>query len=582
MPCNTLYYGDNLEVLQQHIADESVDLVYLDPPFNSDADYNMLFKEKDGKQAAAQIKAFNDTWHWDQRSARAFEDVVEAGGKVSDAMQAFRKFLGENDMLAYLSMMAPRLKELHRKLKPTGSMYLHCDPTASHYLKMLMDAVFTAKQFLNEITWKRSSAHSDTKQGMRRCGRIRDIILFYSKTGEHVWHPEPIPYTEKYLDSEYRHIAPDGRRYKETDLTAARPGGDTEYEWHVKRPPTKGARWEADLNQEYRQPQVGVEYRSVLPYTGRYWAYSYSNMVDFAKQGKLIHRETGMPRLMQFADEMPGVSLQDLWDDIPPAMGDEDLGYPTQKPLKLLKRIICASSNPGDIILDPFCGCGTTVAGVEELNQENPKDAPRVWLGIDITHLAVNLIKFRLHDSYGDSCKYKVVGEPTSLPDAKQLAAEDPYQFQFWALGRVNARPREERRGADKGVDGRLLFHDEPEGGQVKQVVISVKAGENVSVAHVRDLRGVLDREKAQIGVLLSMKEPTEPMKNEAASAGFYDSPWGTKHPRLQLLTIEELLAGRKIDMPPTRDERTFAKALKFRAAPKRQSPLPFDEKPET
>jgi len=549
---NYLYYGDNLDVLRRYVRDDSVDLVYLDPPFKSNQDYDILFSEKDGTAAAAQFKAFEDTWEWNQASAAAYEQVVEAGGRVSDVMQAFRRFLGTNDMLAYLTMMAPRLVELRRALRPTGSLYLHCDPTASHYLKMLLDAVFGPQRILNEITWKRSSAHSDTKQGMKRCGRIRDILLLYSKSDHYTWNAQYTPYTAEYLESEYRHVALNGRRYKETDLTAARPGGDTEYVWRVKRLRGAEQRWQPDLEEEYKNPKDEYEYMGVRPYRGRYWAYSWNNMAEFARAGKLIHRQTGMPRLMQFADEMPGIPLQDLWDDISPETGSLDLGYPTQKPEALLERVIRSSSNEGDMMLDPFCGCGTAIAVAQRLKRQ--------WVGVDITHLAIGLIKSRLRDAFGEgvASTYEVIGEPVSLPDAQELAKEDPFQFQWWALGLVGARRTDQTRGADQGIDGRLYFHDEGETGRTKQIILSVKSG-HVTVKDVRDLRGVIEREKAEVGVLITLEDATKPMKTEAAAAGFYKSPWGS-HPRLQILTIAELLEGKGIDYPHPSNV-TFKKA---------------------
>jgi DNA modification methylase len=540
---NTLYYGDNLKVLPQYIKEESVDLIYLDPPFNSDADYNMLFEEHDGTQAAAQIKAFGDTWKWDQESSRAYAGVVEAGGAVSDAMQAFRKFIGENDMLAYLSMMAPRLKELHRVLKPTGSMYLHCDPTASHYLKLLMDAVFDPRHFGSEIIWKRTSAHSDAL----RYGSVHDSILFYWKSDLATWHPNYQAYDQEYVDQYYRYADPDGRRLMSGDLGAAGlQGGGYEYEW-------KGVK--------------------------RIWRLPLSRMQEFDKAGKLFYTRTGFPRIKRYLDEAKGLPCQDVWTDIEALRSwhKEKLSYPTQKPVELLKRIITTSSNPGDLIMDPFCGCGTTIDATERVNRENPTGPPRRWIGIDITHLAINLVKYRLSNTYGETCSYKVVGEPETLPDAAQLAKEDPHQFQCWALGLIGAGATQGKKGADHGIDGKLVFHDDVDYAETKQVIFSVKAGENVSVAHVRDLRGVLDREKAQIGVLICMHEPTEPMRREAASADFHKSPWGTSHPRIQLLTIKELLEGKKLDMPRTRDERTFKKAPKATKKSKPDKSLPFE-----
>ena len=567
---NTLYYGDNLDVLRRYIADESVDLVYLDPPFKSNQNYNVLFVERDGTQAAAQIKAFEDTWRWDEAAARAYQDVVERGGDVSQAMQAFRTLLGNNDMLAYLSMMAPRLVELRRVLKPTGSIYLHCDPTASHYLKLLLDAVFEPQQFLNEIVWKRSAAHSDTRQGMKRCGRLHDVLLLYRKSQGWIWNAQYTPYDPDYIDEFYKHVERGtGRQFASDNLTAARAGGDTRYEWRVKRP--KDSReWRADLNDEYMNPKPGWVYDGHAPPKGRIWAYSRENMITFERGGRLIYSDrSGKPRYKRYLDEMPGVPLQDVWTDVPPIPSGaaERLGYPTQKPEALLERILTASSNEGDTVLDPFCGCGTTIAAAQQLK--------RHWIGIDITSLATTLIKHRLRDAYGDQVTntYEVIGEPVSLPDARALAASDPYQFQWWALGLIGARPVEQKKGADKGIDGRLYFHDEGPGSATKQIVISVKAGK-LHAPYVRDLRGVMDREQAAMGVLLSLEEPTARMRTEAASAGLYESAWG-KHPRLQLMPVGELLDGRKLDAPPPRQTSVTFKRVPKAKETKEQPDLP-------
>jgi DNA modification methylase len=551
---NKLYFGDNLDILRREVPDASVDLIYLDPPFNSNTTYNVLFKEKSGEESAAQIMAFEDTWQWGLESEAVYKEIVTSGPrKLADLMQALLAFLGRNDMMAYLVMMAIRLVELHRVLKPTGSVYLHCDPTASHYLKLTLDATFGQNRFLNEITWKRSSAHSDTKQGMKRCGRIRDIIFVYSKSENYTWHPIYTPYAKEYLESEYRHVSKDGRRYKETDLTAAKPGGDVQYKWPVKRRTTKGARWEADITDERSRPREGFEYKRVSPYGGRYWAYSKQNMLEFARSGHLIYRSTGMPRLVQYADEMPGTPLQDLWSDIPPALGAEDLGYPTQKPDALLERILALGSNEGDLVLDPFCGCGTAIAVAERLK--------RRWIGIDITYLAINLVQRRLRDAFGkDLCPYEVVGAPTDLASAEALKEISPHQFEWWAVDLADARPAKDRKkGADTGIDGYINFFDD-KSGKAKQAIVQVKSG-YVGVNHVRDLMGVLEREKAAIGALITLREPTKPMLTEAAAAGFYESKdFPGRYPRLQILTIAELLAGKRIQYPDHRVE-TFAKA---------------------
>ncbi|MGH8545558.1 MAG: DNA methyltransferase, partial [Gammaproteobacteria bacterium] len=499
--------------------------------------------------------------------ARSYEETVEKGGAVALGLRAFRTFLGDSNMLAYLSMMAPRLVELRRVLKDSGSLYLHCDPTSSHYLKMLLDAVFGAARFRAEIVWKRSSAHSDTKQGSKKHGRVHDVLLFYSKGDEWTWNELYTPYSESYVGRDYRLVEEGtGRRFRRGDLTAARPGGDTEYEWRVKKREGVRERWIADLDNEYLTPKPGWEYKGVTPYRGRYWAYSKENMRQFAEEGRLRHTFKGMPEYKRYLDEMPGVPLQDTWTDITPIIAGtaERLGYPTQKPEALLERIIASSSNEGDTVLDPFCGCGTTIAAAEKLG--------RSWIGIDITHLAINLIKHRLRDTYGPEIEasYEVIGEPVTVEGAAELAAEDPYQFQWWTLGLVGARPAEGKKGADRGIDGRLYFHDEHERGRTKQIIFSVKAGKP-TVSHVRDLRGVLEREHADIGVLITMQDPTAPMRREAASADFYESAWG-KHPRVQILTVQELLDGKVIDYPPARHvDRTFKKAPRHRKAAERQ-----------
>lgn len=527
---NYLYYGDNLAVLREHVKDETVDLVYLDPPFNSNQDYNVLFAEK-GTKAAAQIKAFEDTWEWNTAAAESFEAAVENGGRVAQAMLAFKTFLGQSDMLAYLSMMAPRLVELRRVLKPTGSIYLHCDPTASHYLKMLMDAVFSPVSFLNEITWKRTHTHGNVG---RNFGSICDALLVYTKTDTYTWSQQFVTFSEDYIKEKFRYKDPDGRHWQ--SVTLRNPG---------VRP---------NLHFPYKA-RNGTTYQ---PHPNG-WSCDEDRLRKYDREGRLHFpsKPGGNLRLKMYLDESAGTRLQNLWGDIPPinSQAQERLGYPTQKPEALLERIIKTSSNEGDIVLDPFCGCGTTIAAAQKLN--------RTWIGIDITHLAISLIKARLLDTYGKKIEaaYKVIGEPEDLGGALQLAKDDPYQFQWWALGLVGARPAEKKKGADKGIDGRLYFHDEAEGGKTKQIILSVKGG-GTSVKDVRDLWGVIEREKAEIGVLLLMEETTKPMRAEVASAGFYESPgFKKKYPRLQILTVAELLEGKKVEYPQTN--------VTFKQAPK-------------
>ncbi len=523
MADNTLYYGDNLDIMRRYIQDETVDLVYLDPPFNSNATYNILYGEHDGTQAASQIKAFEDTWQWDQTAAAAYFETVEMGGQISRAMQAFRTILNESTMLAYLAMMAPRLAELRRVMKPTASIYLHCDPTASHYLKLLMDAVFGVTNYRNEIIWKRTSAHNDSAV----YGKSHDVILYYSKGPILNHNKQHLPYDPKYIASHYRYVDDNGRIFRTDNLTAkGLSGGGYTYEWN------------------------GVT---------RVWRCPQEKMQEWVDEGRVRYTKNGTAEYVRYLDEMLGMPAQDIWTDLSSinSRASERLGYPTQKPQALLERIISASSNPGEVVLDPFCGCGTAVAAAQKLERQ--------WIGIDITHLAVTLMKNRLKDAFWPNLHMKdlpfqILGEPVSLTDAKTLAASDPYQFQWWALGLVGARPVEQKKGADKGIDGRLYFHDDLVSIKTKQIVFSVKAG-HTNVTHLRDLRGVLDREGAEMGVLITMEEPTKPMRSEAASAGFYESGWGTKHPRLQLLSIAELLDDRSIDMPTSRGIVTFKKA---------------------
>jgi site-specific DNA-methyltransferase (adenine-specific) len=527
---NQLYYGDNLEVLRRYIADETVDLVYLDPPFNSRQDYNVLFKERDESRSASQIQAFEDTWEWNLESEKTYVEMVERGGRVADALRAFRTFLGHSDMMAYLAMMAPRLVELHRVLKVTGSIYLHCDPTASHYLKMLMDAIFGPQYFINEITWKRTHSHGDSK---RKFSDISDVILSFGKTADYRFYRQYAPYTPEYIDKYYRHVDAGGRRYQLVSLRSPHP-----------------------------RPNLTFDYKGYKPHANG-WAVSKEVMERLDREGRLYFPKDkhGAIREKYFLDEMPGVVLGNVWSDIDPisAHALERLGYPTQKPEALLERIIKAGSNEGDVVLDPFCGCGTAISVAQRLK--------RRWIGIDVTHLAIGLIKKRLADAFGPAVRdtYEVIGEPTDAGGAAQLAGENPYQFQWWALGLVGARPVEEKKGADRGIDGRLYFHDD-RSDVTKQVIFSVKAG-HVNVSQVRDLRGVIEREKAEIGALICLEEPTGPMKKEAAEAGFYHSEGtGKDYPRLQVLTVAELLAGKELQHPRLL-EVTFKKAPKAKEA---------------
>jgi site-specific DNA-methyltransferase (adenine-specific) len=564
---NQLYYGDNLAVLRDHIPDQSVDLIYLDPPFNSRQDYNVLFAEKDGARSASQITAFKDTWEWNEESSLAYEQVVEAGGRVAEAMRAFRTLLGGTDMLAYLAMMAPRLVELRRVLKESGSIYLHCDPTASHYLKLLLDATFGPENFRSEIIWRRSSGHNKLS---RQFGPIHDTILFYAKEKNAYFRPGVRPVSRGYV-REWFTSEDEGGPYRTNMLTG--PGvrsGDSGKPWGGFDPTSVGRHW-----------AIPSSLAALLPDEASKWTtqqklelLNETGMIYIPRDGK------GQPKYKQYVGG--GIPYQDIWAFQPYTEGtlfgseeciDEDvkwlgheaekLGYQTQKPEGLLERIISSSSNEGDVVLDPFCGCGTTVQAAQKLN--------RRWIGIDITHLAIGLIKTRLDDAYGPDIRstYQVIGEPTDVAGAAQLAEENKYQFQYWALGLCGARPTEGiKKGADRGIDGRLYFHDD-NSGDSRQVIFSVKGGHNVGVSEVRDLIGVLQREKAEIGVYISFEEPTKPMQREAAEAGFYTSGDGSKYPRVQLLSIKDLIEGNKnVQRPLHVRDVTFRKAPRNRPTP--------------
>ncbi len=529
---NKLYFGDNLPIMREHIPDESVDLIYLDPPFNSNATYNVLFREHDSSESAAQIQAFDDTWHWSTDAEWHYQQVVTTGPrKLADMLGAMRTFLGQNDMMAYLTMMAPRMVELHRVLKPTGSIYLHCDPTASHYLKLLMDAVFGPTRFRNEITWKRSHPKG---LAFTRFASNHDVILVYGSTSDATWNAM---YTENPRAHEQYNLIEEGtgRRYQLTSL----------------------------LNPNPDRPNLTYEFKGVT----RVWRWTKERMEQADKDGLIVvpREGQGVPRLKRYLDKQEGIPVGDTWDDIPIAAGKERLGYPTQKPEALLERIISASSNEGDVILDPFCGCGTAVAVAERLN--------RKWIGIDVTHLAISLMRSRLRDSFGDDLSdYEVVGSPADAESARALSLEGGntgrYQFEYWALGLVEARPaRDMKRGADAGIDGYINFFDD-NSGKAKSVIVQVKSG-NVGRNVIATLKGDMERENAEMSLLITLRPPTKPMLDEAASAGFYtpEAYPDRQFPRVQIATIEDILNGNGPAIP----QLGLSQPPTFRRAPRRR-----------
>lgn len=533
-----LYHGDNLTVLRDEIASESVDLIYLDPPFNSQAGYNILFRDHKGDNSDAQAFAFKDTWIWGEESEQAMQDLLMGHGELTVFLEQTVRRLGKNSLSAYLVMMAVRLVELHRVLRLSGSFYLHCDPTASHYLKITLDILFGVQNFRNEIVWKRTHAHN----GAKRWGDIHDIILFYSKSANFTWNPVYTAYDEGYVRDFYK--LQDARgRYQAVLLTGAGTRtGDSGLPWRGADPTARGRHWAIP--------------RDVVLHLAGEQALSWSSQrkldlladhdyLTFSKQ------EGGMPRVKRYLTEMPGIAVQDMITDIGPlsSQAQERLGYPTQKPVSLLERIIQVSSNPADVVLDPFCGCGTTIAAAEELGRQ--------WLGIDITHLSISLIKARLKKDHGliPGKGYEELSLPVDKDGARFLAENNPFQFQFWIVHEIGGTAygavgdnKKGKKGADKGIDGQIFFRT-PTGGKIEKVIISVKAGQNISPAMVRELRGTVEREDAAIGVLLLAHEPTKGMRQEATQAGSYQ--WeGKTFPRLQILTAAEVIDGKRPQLP--------------------------------
>ncbi|WP_036292127.1 site-specific DNA-methyltransferase [Methylosinus sp. PW1] len=504
---NRLYYGDNLGVLRESIKDESVDLVYLDPPFNSNAGYNVLFSTPSGERSQAQIEAFDDTWHWNESAELAFEEVMRSNhSEAATMIRAMRSALGENDMMAYLAMMAVRLIELHRVLKPMGSLYLHCDPTASHYLKSILDAIFDPTNFGNEIIWKRQNAKG---LAFTRFARNHDVILRYTRSDKWTWNAQYTAHDPEYVRQFYKFKDADGRVYRLADLT----------------------------NPNKNRPNLTYEFLGVT----RVWRWTKDRMQQAYDDGIVVQNKPGqVPSLKRYLDEQEGNPIDDVWTDIVPvqAQASERLGYPTQKPVALLERIISASSNPGDVILDPFCGCGTTIHAAQKLGRE--------WIGIDVTHLAVALIERRMKEAF-PGLKYDVFGVPTDADGARDLAERDKHEFQKWIVATIGGQPyKGGKKGMDRGIDGYLHFRDADR--QPQFAIISVKGG-GIKSGDIRDLKGTMEREKAALGIFLTLKPPTREMQKEAAAAGFYETG-GRKFPRIQILTAADIIDDRRPQVP--------------------------------
>ena len=511
---NKLYYGDNLEVLRKYIKDESIDLCYIDPPFNSKRNYNQIYNNL-GKEDQAQAQAFVDTWTWDNHANEALEEIQSNyQGKFTsqtiDLIDGLTKVLGKGSLLAYLVSMTLRIVEIHRVLKSTGSFYLHCDPTASHYLKIVLDTIFCSQggDYIAEITWERTSAHSDSKT----FANTTDVIFLYSKRIL-MFNQQFKPYSEEYLKKYYKHQ--DGRgRFLDRDLTAGGlSGGGYNYDW-------KGIK--------------------------KLWRCPIETMQKYEEQNKLYYTRNGTPRLKQYLEEMPGVPLTNLWNDIPPinSQASERLGYPTQKPEALLERIIKASSNKGDIILDAYCGCGTTIAVAERLE--------RNWIGIDITYQSISLMLKRLEDSFGKNVldKIELNGIPKDLESAKALATKPDdrtrKEFEKWAVLTYsnNRAVINDKKGADKGVDAIAYFQGDKDNRE--KIIFQVKSG-NVKSGDIRDLQGTMTLQGAALGIFITLKPPSKDMVQTAKSAGIYRGRYMSQSvDKIEIVTVQEILEQKK------------------------------------
>lgn len=535
MDKNELYYGDNLDVLRQYVKDESVDLVYLDPPFNSNRNYSVIFNRNGQVSDAnsAQIEAFEDTWHWTHVTEEQFNQfVATAPGRVADALSAFRTLLGENDAMAYLVNMAPRLLELHRALKDTGSLYLHCDPTMSHYLKILLDSIFDPRNFRSEVIWKRSSAHNSAK----RYGPVHDVLLYYTKSSRYTWNPVYQPLTQETIDQWYGNVEPEtGRRFNRADLTASGTRtGESGATWRGVDVTAKGRHWAIPSSLSEAAEGAGT----------------IESLEQLDRAGRIHWPKTpgGVPRLKRYVEESKGVPAQDIISDIQPLnnVAAERLGYPTQKPLALLERLILASTNEGDVVLDPFCGCGTTVDAAQRLD--------RKWVGIDITYIAVDLILKRLEHTYGKDVlnTIDINGIPSDLGSAQALFERSPFDFERWAVSLINAEPNQKQVG-DRGIDGTARFPMDTKG-KLGKVLVSVKGGKTVSPTFARDLRGTVERTTdAHMGILITMGPVTRGVKEEMDHGGVFTHPAnGQTFPKMQHVDIHDLLAGHLPKMPGT------------------------------
>ena len=523
---NRLYYGDCLTIMRDHMKSASVDLIYLDPPFNSNREYNAIYKDETGRPLPDQIEAFCDLWTLDEERERALRNmpILMRHSGIDDAIidfwqlwtNALRKT--QPRLLAYLAYMVERLLQMKSILKPTGSIYLHCDPTASHYIKIMMDNIFGHGNFRNEITWRRTI----TRKGnlTRGLAADSDTIFRYSKGNKFTWNPEAviIPYDLDNLDEKtkekYSKKDEDGRLYSLTSINA----------------PVQ------DQNSKCTYEIMGIT---------RTWRWSKERMEKEIAAGRVIQTKPGnVPRQVRYLDEQKGKTLNNIWTDIPAinSQAKERMGYKTQKPLVLLERIVKMSSKPGDVVFDPFCGCATTMEAAHQLG--------RRWIGIDIAiHAIKRVARVRLQDRLGlvDGQDFIVEGVPRNLEGAKDLWERDKYHFQKWAVEQVDGFVTT-KKTADGGIDGRLYF-SMPGTDDLRSMAIEVKGGKSVSIKDMRALRGVLNDDLIPMAGLIIMEPLGEIQQRNfdkvIADAGDLVAD-GVNYSRMQILTVEEILGGRR------------------------------------
>jgi len=520
-PKNQLFYGDNLEVLRRHIKDESVDLCYIDPPFNSKRNYNQIYNNI-GKEDQAQAQAFIDTWTWDDIANQGLAEIQEnyLGHFTSqsiDLISGLAKVLGKGSLLAYLVSMTLRIAEIYRVLKPSGSFYFHCDPTASHYLKIITDTIFCAQSgdYINEIIWKRSYGHGDSKKSL---GRSHDVVFYYVKhTSKYSLNGFYHAHDQRYLDSFFKH-SDDRGVYKLENLTSPNPRPNLVYEYKGYPSPDKG------------------------------WRVKLERMQELDRDGRLHFPAKKNGRIMKkvYLNELEGQPMTDIWSDIKPlsAHDQERLGYPTQKPEALLERIIKSSSNEGGVVLDAYCGCGTTVAVSQRLNRQ--------WIGIDITYQSISLILKRLEDSFGKGVLDNITlnGIPKDMKSAEALANKSDdrtrKEFEKWAVLTYsnNRATINQKKGADKGIDGIAYFRSEKD--DPEKIILQVKSGK-VSSRDIRDLQGTITRETATLGIFITLQKPTKDMLKEAKEAGIYQSQFmSAPVDKIRIVTIQEIIEEQK------------------------------------